>query len=458
MDTKIVKLSDVVSHKKEFIIIDDNIEYKRCRVKLHRQGIVIRDIIKGSEINTKKQQVCKTGQLLVAEIDAKVGGYGIVPEELNGAIVSSHYFLFDVDLEKINLAYLEYYLKTDVFFNQIKPQGSTNYAAIRPRDVLNINIPMPLKEIQRDIIQKLNVAFDNIDSFSSKNELNNENLIALRQSILQEAVQGRLVQQDPSDEPVSVLLERIKAEKKELVQKKKIKNEKNHEPITDDIIPYVLPHGWEWARLGDIVALENGSIRRGPFGSAIRKDMFVPKAENTYKVYEQGNAIRKSSSYGDYYISESKFNELQSFEVKAGDIIISCAGTIGETYLIPDDAPKGVINQALLKLRMNNKVIRNDYFLYLFKSLTQLELNEAAKGSAMKNLVSIDTLKNNVIFPIPPLKEQKRIVEKVNQIIEMCEELQNLVDKSKLDSQMLMQAILQEAFESHDESKFIILT
>lgn len=144
MGIELVELSSLLQYQKEYITVNDAEEYKRCTAKLHRQGIVLRDIIKGADIKTKKQQICKAGQLLVAEIDAKVGGYGIVPPELEGAIVSSHYFLFNIEEDKLNRLYLHYYLKTDDFFNQIKPQGTTNYASIRPRDVLKIKIPLPL--------------------------------------------------------------------------------------------------------------------------------------------------------------------------------------------------------------------------------------------------------------------------------------------------------------------------
>ncbi|MCB9935909.1 MAG: hypothetical protein H6840_09470 [Planctomycetes bacterium] len=85
-----VKLGDVVTHRKEFVTIDDLTEYKRCRVQLHAKGVVLRDTVPGMGIKTKKQQVCQAGELLVAEIDAKHGGYGIVPDDLHGAIVSSH--------------------------------------------------------------------------------------------------------------------------------------------------------------------------------------------------------------------------------------------------------------------------------------------------------------------------------------------------------------------------------
>ena len=101
MSWRKVKLSEVIKHRKGSITIDDNKEYKLCRVQLHRRGVVLREIIKGNQIRTKKQQICKAGDFLVAEMDAKVGGYGFVPNELDGAIVSSHYYLFELDEKKI---------------------------------------------------------------------------------------------------------------------------------------------------------------------------------------------------------------------------------------------------------------------------------------------------------------------------------------------------------------------
>src|SRR3990170_3299227 len=92
-----VPLGQCIRYRKEFVQIDDLENYKRCRVQLHGKGIVLRDMVAGSEIKTKEQQVCRAGEFLVAEIDAKVGGFGIVPESVDGAIVSSHYFLFTID-------------------------------------------------------------------------------------------------------------------------------------------------------------------------------------------------------------------------------------------------------------------------------------------------------------------------------------------------------------------------
>jgi type I restriction enzyme, S subunit len=116
--------------------------------------------------------------------------------------------------------------------------------------------------------------------------------------------------------------------------------------------------------LPEFCAPTPNSIRRGPFGSAIKKEFFVPKG---YKVYEQQNAIYDDCELGDYFIDERKFKELKSFEVAPGDIIISCSGTVGRIAILPPWAKKGVINQALLKLTLNDKLILPKYFLFLFR-------------------------------------------------------------------------------------------
>src|SRR5262245_31589750 len=125
-----VALGELIAYRKEFIRIDDDVSYKRCRVQLNAKGIVLRDLVLGSEIKTKEQQICEDGDLLVAEIDAKAGGYGIVPSDLAGAIVSSHYFLFSINEQRLHRGFLDWYLKTPQFFDQVAARGSTNYAAI----------------------------------------------------------------------------------------------------------------------------------------------------------------------------------------------------------------------------------------------------------------------------------------------------------------------------------------
>lgn len=158
-----VRLGEVLRHRKEFVTIDDLTNYRRPRVRLHAQGIVPRDELPGALIKTKTQQVCRSGEFLVAEIDAKVGGFGIVPDALEGSIVSSHYFLFGVDDSKLHRRFLDFYIRTPMFREQVEAQGSTNYAAIRPSHVLTYEIPLPTLEDQDRVVSQLEKLSAQID-------------------------------------------------------------------------------------------------------------------------------------------------------------------------------------------------------------------------------------------------------------------------------------------------------
>ncbi len=151
----VVSLDQAVTHRKEFIQIDDLSTYKRCRVQLHAQGVVLRDEVEGALIKTKSQQLCRTNEFLVAEIDAKMGGFGLVPAELEGAVVSSHYFLFTPKLDRLDPRFLGYYCRTPAFREQVNSRGTTNYAAIRPSHVLGYTMPLPPLEEQQRIVARI---------------------------------------------------------------------------------------------------------------------------------------------------------------------------------------------------------------------------------------------------------------------------------------------------------------
>lgn len=179
----VVALGDVLRQRKEFITIDDRHIYKRCRVQLHAKGVLLRDSVSGADIKTKKQQICRQGEFLVAEIDAKTGGFGLVPPELEGAVVSSHYFLFEVDGTRLDRRYLDHYCRTRRFRGQVEAQGSTNYAAIRPSDVLSYTIPLPSLSEQRAIVARLDALAEKtreVEAHLDAVERDAERLLALR--------------------------------------------------------------------------------------------------------------------------------------------------------------------------------------------------------------------------------------------------------------------------------------
>lgn len=239
----------------------------------------------------------------------------------------------------------------------------------------------------------------------------------LKNSILQLAIQGKLVEQRPEEGTGEELYQQIQAEKQRLIKEGKIKKEKPLPEITEDEIPFDIPENWKWALFGEL-----GNYKKGPFGSALTKDMFVPKGNGAVKVYEQKNAIQKNASIGDYYITREYFEtKMSSFEVHPGDVIVSCAGTIGEAFVLPDNIEQGIINQALMRMRLF-KPIYVPYFLMYFDVVLKQNARSGSKGSAIKNIPPFDVLKRYPV-PLPPLAEQKRIVDKLEKILPLCEKL-----------------------------------
>lgn len=192
--------------------------------------------------------------------------------------------------------------------------------------------------------------------------------------------------------------------------------------------------GWEVATIDSLCS----SIVRGPFGSALKKEFFVEPNPTTYKVYEQKHAIQKDSSIGTYYISAERFKSLSRFEVKSGDIIMSCSGTIGEFYEIPIDAEKGVMNQALLKFTLSNS-IEKVYFLY---TMEWVKDNFDKKGTGLQNIGSVGTIKKTNVA-LPPLPLQQSFAQK----IEAIEQQKALIKQSIAEVETLFNARMQEYFE-----------
>ena len=184
----------------------------------------------------------------------------------------------------------------------------------------------------------------------------------------------------------------------------------------EDEIPFELPKGWAWARLGNLA-----QYKKGPFGSSITKAMFIPDSPTAIKVYEQKNAINKNASLGNYFVSSEKYETLKGFEVFPKDIIVSCAGTIGETYVMPKNMRKGIINQALMKISLHDLEISEFYLMY-FDFQLKNEAKEQGYGVALKNIPPFDVLKKYLV-PLPPLQEQARIMQQVKALLTVIDNI-----------------------------------
>lgn len=168
----------------------------------------------------------------------------------------------------------------------------------------------------------------------------------------------------------------------------------------------------EEKQLGDVC-----KFIRGPFGGSLKKSCFV---DSGYAVYEQQHAIYSNLDIR-YYINEEKYQELKRFEVLPGDIIVSCSGTIGKTFIIPVNAPKGIINQALLKLTPSDELDVN-YLQYFFENNIENVMNESSRGGGIKNVPSVGELKE-IKISVPSVEKQKEIVLLLDNFSSICTDI-----------------------------------
>ena len=166
---------------------------------------------------------------------------------------------------------------------------------------------------------------------------------------------------------------------------------------------------WPLVGITDVVANEPYSFKAGPFGSTLKKSCYVSSG---YKVYGQEQVIRGDAKFGDYYIDEEKYVELQNCKVKAGDVLISLVGTYGRIMIVPDDYEPGIINPRLVKITLNRKKMLPDFFASMFGQEAILSQVRSVSHGGTMNILSVRTLKS-LRIPLPSLKTQQAIVAEI---------------------------------------------
>jgi type I restriction enzyme, S subunit len=270
-----------------------------------------------------------------------------------------------------------------------------------------------------------------------------ENVVELRKTILQLAVMGKLVRQDPNDEPASELLRSIELEKQRLVKEGQIKQPETLPAIKPEEIPAQLPNGWRWGKIDTIVRSLRTDIRTGPFGASLHKADHRTTGIPVWGI----ESINKNGSFNGknkIYVDIDKAQELSSFSVQGGDIIISRSGTIGELCQLPEDSPYGLLSTNLMKISLDKQTISPNYFCLLFKGAhsINLQLEELCAGST--RLFLTQSILKKILFPIPPLAEQGRIVEKIDRLMGICDRLEESIESGKGKQTDLLNALMSQ--------------
>ncbi len=252
------RIGDILTRNKTAVVVKDSTRYKQVTIRTNYKGVVLRGTQDGAAILTKNQFAVSAGQFILSRIDARNGAFGIIPEELEGAIVTNDFLAFDINEDEVEREFFNVFLQSPQFLEAcIKAsRGNTNRKRIDEDFFLNYQVNLPPIADQRKLIKQINKA--RVQLALAQDEITHQQslLAKLKQAILQEAIQGKLTADwraaYPDVEPASQLLQRLQAEKARLIAAKKLRKEKPLPRITPAEIPFEIPKGWEWCRYGNL--------------------------------------------------------------------------------------------------------------------------------------------------------------------------------------------------------------
>lgn len=371
-----------------------------------------------SDLKLDKDKYIDNGDLIYAW-SASFG-----PRIWNGGHVIYHYHIWKTVIkEGIDKKFLYYFLSDPHnVLGETKLHGST-MKHVTKTNMEKLPFPLPPLEEQKRIVAKIEKLMPLVDeyaeSYNRLQKIDNEFEDKLKQSVLQYAMEGKLVKQDPSDEPASELIKKIENEKAELIKEGKIKKNKKLPAITDDEKPFDIPNSWEWIRLGDYAEKITDEVASGSF-AAIRDNVRKYKTENyaiMVKTADFANHFSKNLTYTD----EHGYNFLNNSNLFGGELILSNIGSIGKCFIVPKlNRPMTLAPNSIMTKLIDPKL--NKFLYYFIKSpIGNFELLQIASGTTMKKFNKTNL--KGILIPIPPLNEQKRIVFEIEKIVNSIDKL-----------------------------------
>ena len=398
----------------------------------------------GDKSSKTNMILVKKGDLVISGINVAKGAMGIYNGD-EDVVATIHYSSYTFDESIINVGYFKRFLKSAEFIKLLNEQVKGGIKTeIKPKHILPLEINLPDIKTQTKIVEKFESVEIDIKNLNSEVQIQQELLKKLRQSILQEAIEGKLTaswrEENPDVESASVLLEKIKAEKEQLIKNKKIKKQKPLPPINKDEIPFEIPDSWERCRLGEIFyenprngyspksvdfethtkTLKLGAITYGYFDETQYKYINETIDENSFLWLEDEDILIQRSNSLEY-VGMAGMYRGKKFE-----------------FIYPD-------------LIMKAKVVNNIYNYFILNTLWSPYCREYFQKNASGSQKSMPKINQGIVvnmaIPLPPLKEQKEIVRKIENLFAICDELETQIETSKKSSQALMQAVLKEAFE-----------
>lgn len=432
----------ILARNKTPVIVQDDITYKQVTIRTNYKGVVLRGTQSGSTIGTKNQFAVSAGQFILSRIDARNGAFGIIPEELEGAIVTNDFLAFDINEDEVEREFFNVFLQSPVFLEAcIKAsRGNTNRKRVDEDFFLNYQVNLPPLAAQRDLIKQINKGRSKLALAQGEISHQQSLLTKLKQAILQEAIQGKLTADwraaHPDVEAASQLLHRIQAEKARLIAEKKLRPEKSLPGITSAEIPFEIPEGWEWCRYGDLCEYVTSGSRGWQQFYADNGALFI-RAQNI----KTDKLCLDDEAFVDL---PNKAEGLRARVLKHDVLITITGGNLGKTALVEDEFEEAYVSQHIALTRL----INTDLAKWIHLALTTDQgprgvlLGYSRGDKPGLNLPNV----RHVPIPLPPLAEQAEIVKRVDALMETCRALETEIAQSRTQAAHLLQAVLKEAF------------
>ena len=409
-----MRIGDFLKRNKTAVAIQDGVKYKRVTIKVRNGGVVLRDEVMGENIGTKKQFLVSEGQFILSKIDARNGAMGIIPAELDGAVVTQDFLPYDIDATKVNPQYFVLVCTTKQFvaFCQSCSSGTTNRQRVDEAQFLNIKVPVPSLEEQDKLVEEYNKAITKI--VDKENTIN-----TLKKSI---------------DQYICDVLgyNGIKT---------------NTNKIKRLLSTYHYKDLGRW----DIFNL-NYEVQSEVYPTTILKDIVVakPKYGASYKTIHKVSDVRyiritdinEDGTLNEDIVSADGYDN--QYLLQDGDFLIARSGnTVGKTFLYQSDIGKAIYAGYLIKFVLNPDLINPKYLLFYTKSsIYKRWINSNMRVSAQPNINSEQYLFSPII--VPEMEVQDRIVKHIESIIKR---IQELAESSKNDERTALKNFETQIFE-----------
>ena len=368
---------------------------------------------------------------------------------VNGKFITSDlcYILTPKNSEKYPIDLKFYHF----VFNSLKDEivkntkSGTSKKAINQTNLKNYEIPYFDIEQQHLWIEKLLKTKSIKEKLTVEIDTQQTLLKKLRQKILQDAIEGKLTtswrEQNSDVKSASVLLEKIKAEKEQLIKDKKIKKEKSLPPINEDDIPFDIPDSWKWSKINELIKdLQYGTSKKCSYTQNMESPILrIPNVSSGY------------IDINDFKYTKLTDKEKEQYSLEIDDLLVVRSNgsreLVGKSVLVSRQLTNYGYAGYLIRLRFFNKNLNAPYIQCFFNSPYIREQIE----TPLRTTVGINNINStelsNLIIPIPPLEEQKEIVKKIESLFKVCDALEEQINSSQKNSQILMQSVLKEAFE-----------